>query len=113
MDDLRRLNASLEFVELKPLVGIYPDGVDTVLREGGASLSGGQAQRMGIARAIFNGGRFFVFDEATNALDRDSRPNSCKIESDRNISLLVISHHKDVLELCDRVYKLEDGGLTP
>ena len=115
VDDLRRLNASLEFAELKPLVGIYPDGVDTVLREGGASLSGGQAQRMGIARAIFNGGRFFVFDEATNALDREIQDQILvKLRNlDRNISLLVISHHKDVLELCDRVYKLEDGGLVP
>ena len=75
-------------------------------------MSGGQAQRLGNARSVFNGGLFFVFDEVTSALDGETR--DLVLESinslGNGISMLIISHQPEVLSSCSKIYCL-DGGL--
>lgn len=81
-----------------------PDKYDTVLGEKGSGLSEGQMQRLAVARAIYSGCPILLLDEATSALDGDTEAalmQSLKSMTDRTV--LLVSHRKEVLALCDRI----------
>jgi ATP-binding cassette subfamily B protein len=89
-------------------------GFDTVLDEGGTNISGGQRQRLGIARAIITDPKILVLDEATSALDPDTEAhfmqNLSKISSSRTV--LIISHRLSTLTRCDRIMVLDEGKIV-
>ncbi len=91
-----------------------PKGFDTVLGEGGNTISSGQAQRIAIARAIYKKSKVFVFDEPTANLDNDSikkfQETVRKLAED-NICIIV-SHEPSTIEICDKVYVLSEGNVT-
>jgi thiol reductant ABC exporter CydC subunit len=70
--DDERLRAVLRRVRLLPTVDTWPRGLDTVLGEGGALVSGGERQRLGLARMLLAGHRVLVLDEPTEHLDADT-----------------------------------------
>lgn len=80
----------------------------TKIGDNGSKLSGGQAQRISIARAIYKNKKILIMDEATSALDEKTEDEI--IKSLRNISsdmtLIIISHRKSILKLCDKIIKL-------
>ena len=84
-----------------------PDGLDTVLGEGGSGLSEGQGQRIAIARALLRPGKILLLDEATSALDPET--SRLFVENLRrhigNRSVLFITHQPHVAALCD--YRVE------
>lgn len=89
-------------------------GFDTVLDEGGGNISGGQRQRLGIARAIITDPKILILDEATSALDPDTEAhfmqNLAKISSNRTV--LIISHRLSTLTKCDRIIVLDQGRIA-
>ncbi|KAL7550580.1 hypothetical protein ACHAWF_013798 [Thalassiosira exigua] len=96
-----------------------PDQYDTIVGERGASISGGQKQRLCIARALLTKPRILALDEGTSALDGPTEQDFLRrlrdlLESkESNISAVVfITHKKSVLEACDRVAVLSDGRIT-
>lgn len=88
-----------------------PEGVDTIIGERGIRLSGGQAQRISVARALYKNPHTLIFDEATSALDGAAEQviqqtiNSLK----GNVTLIVVAHRLSTVESCDHLYWLDQG----
>jgi len=89
----------------------FPDGYATVVGENGATVSGGQKQRLEIARALLKGADVVLFDEATSALDKNNldKINDLMLELGKTKIVLVIAHRLGVMRKCDKVAVL-DGG---
>lgn len=86
------------------------DKWDTIVGENGSRLSGGQVQRLTIARAIYNKPKLLILDEATSALDEDTEKEILKnlINFKPKMTILIISHNKNILELCDEIYEIKN-----
>lgn len=106
----RNLNESIKLAQLDKLISGLPKGVNTFVGDRGTRLSGGQVQRIGIARAIFNNSQVLIFDEATSALDIETEKNLVsdiyKLKAEK--TLIIISHRLSILEHCDRIYTIKD-----
>lgn len=88
-----------------------PDGVDTVIGERGIRLSGGQVQRVSIARALYENPQMVIFDEATSALDGATEQAIQRtIEKLRDhMTLVLVAHRLSTVQRCDYLYWI-DGG---
>ncbi len=105
--------AALVQAGLGPLVATLPDGVHTVVGDGGRRLSAGEAQRLGLARAFLSGAPLVVLDEPTAHLDAAT---AAAIEAKlvrlcRARTALVIAHDPGLAALADRTVELRDGRL--
>ncbi len=109
----KKLDDALINSNLKDFVMSLVDKENTMVGENSSKLSGGQVQRIGIARALFNNPDFIIFDESTNSLDGISENNIMKfVYSLRNQkTALVISHKKEILNLCDKIFKVEKNEI--
>ncbi|GCL58836.1 ABC transporter ATP-binding protein [Microcystis aeruginosa] len=91
-----------------------PRGYQTYINEGGTGLSGGQRQKIAIARAIFSDPKILIFDEATSALDSESeyliQEALQKIMRDRTV--LIIAHRLSTVRAADRIFFLEKGQIV-
>jgi subfamily B ATP-binding cassette protein HlyB/CyaB len=91
-----------------------PHAYDTIIGERGASLSGGQCQRMAIARALLANPRILIFDEATSALDYESeqiiQENMRRIAAGRTV--IVIAHRLSTVRGADRIITIDRGRLV-
>ena len=109
-----KINETLKKVNLLSFIKSLPDQENTIVGENAASLSGGQTQRIGIARALFNNPEFLIFDESTNSLDLLNEKEIMKfIYSLKGIkTILIISHDIKVLENCDKIFEIKDKKIT-
>ena len=84
--------------------------VDDILSESALNVSGGQAQRIGVARALYNSDGFLIFDEAFNNLDDNNINIIAEIINELKINhtILIISHINNPLRICDEIYVLEN-----
>ncbi|MCR4774758.1 MAG: ABC transporter ATP-binding protein/permease [Saccharofermentans sp.] len=91
-----------------------PDGFDTVIGEGGASLSGGEQQRISIARCILKDSPIVILDEATASVDADNERaiQDAISELCRNKTLLVIAHRLRTIRDADQILVVSDGKIT-
>lgn len=91
-------------------------GIETVIGEGGLKLSGGEKQRLSIARALLRKPRLLIFDEATSALDsltEEEISNTIKeISKDGEQISILIAHRLSTIMHSDRIYVLEQGGMA-
>ncbi|HML88616.1 MAG TPA: type I secretion system permease/ATPase [Methylomusa anaerophila] len=91
-----------------------PEGYDTKVGERGASLSGGQCQRIAIARALLTNPKILIFDEATSALDYESEriimENLEQIAAGR--TMLMIAHRLSTVRRCDSIIVIEEGRIV-
>lgn len=112
--DWRRLNHVLDVVQLSDLVKELPDGVSSHMGERGARVSGGQIQRLGIARALYRNRPILVLDEATSALDVETEERIIRAlhEDAKDRTILIIAHRYLSLRNCDRIYRLENGRVA-
>lgn len=87
--------------------------LDTLVDENGANFSGGQLQRLVLARTLLKKPEIVILDECTSALDKDNENKLLKnlINSDFLKTLIIISHRKEVLHFCDKILKVSDGNL--
>ncbi|SHM63692.1 ABC transporter ATP-binding protein [Ruminococcus flavefaciens] len=91
-----------------------PDGFDTVIGEGGASLSGGQAQRLSIARCILKDSPIVILDEATASVDADNESYIQQAISElcKGKTLLVIAHRLNTIVGADNIMVIKDGQIA-
>ena len=101
----------LRKAELLEFVENLPDGIHSSLGSQADSLSGGQAQRLGLARALYPQPRFVILDEATSALDASTEASIA--ESIRNIgsetTVLVVAHRLSTIQHADVVFVIDEG----
>lgn len=77
------------------------------------TISGGQKQRLGIARALFRNPEILVLDEITNSLDKKMENEIIDtIYKIQNKTIILVTHNEDMLHGCDQVITIEDGSIV-
>lgn len=108
---MKAVNEVIEAVGLKADIDQMPMGVQTVLSESGNTISGGQQQRILIARAIMNKPQVLFFDEATSALDNLTQAKVCQSLDDMHVTRVVIGHRLSTIQNCDRILVFNNGQI--
>ncbi len=91
------------------IIESLPEGLDTVLGEGGAGLSEGQIQRLAVARAICSGAPILLLDEATSALDEKTENDMLdNIMKENNKTCIIISHKECALKKCNTCIRINE-----
>ena len=106
----KKLNDALINSKLQQFVDNLPNKVNTVVGEGAAKLSGGQIQRIGIARALFNNPDFIIFDESTSSLDENNEKKIIEFiySLKGKKTVMIISHKREILRNCDQIYEVKN-----
>jgi ATP-binding cassette, subfamily B, bacterial HlyB/CyaB len=111
---LERVIAAATLAGAHEFILELPHGYDTIIGERGASLSGGQCQRIAIARALLGNPCILIFDEATSALDYESeriiQENMRRIAAGRTV--IVIAHRLSTVRGADRIVTIDRGRLV-
>lgn len=113
-EDSERLHKALAQANLASFIRGLPNGVDTDLGEHHDSMSGGQLQRIALARALFHKPRLLVLDEYTSALDRRNEKLVTRsiVEMLDRTTVIVVSHRPETLSLAHQIHLLEGGKIT-
>lgn len=112
--DMARLNEAIELADLKDLISSLELGPNTNMGVHGDGFSGGQLQRIGIARALYSKPGFLVLDEATSALDAESEffvSNTLR-KLKGNVTVVTIAHRLSTIKEADVVFFIEDGRVV-
>ena len=102
---------ALEIAQAKDFVSEKEGQLDAEVQAGGRNFSGGQKQRLSIARAVLHQASFLILDDATSALDTITESNLLKAVQDNlpNTSLILISQRTSTLKISDQILLLEKG----
>jgi ABC-type dipeptide/oligopeptide/nickel transport system ATPase component len=100
--------------DLEKVLENLPLKENTIIGERGSKFSGGQQQRMGIARALYKRPEILILDEATSSLDERSENEILHtINNLKNkLTIIIVAHKKSVLDFCDTIYEIKDGKLN-
>lgn len=105
-----KIQKILKKVDLYNFVNNLKDGINTNIGERGSKISGGQLQRIGIARALYKDPLILIFDESTSSLDINTEKEI--LNSIYNLSnettLILVSHRFETLSRCDKIINIED-----
>ena len=113
LPDSNLLNSAASKAQILNFVNASPDGFNSKVGENGALLSGGQIQRIGIARALYKNSGVIIFDEPTSALDRETEIKILDTiySLPKEYTIFIISHNQDAIKDCDILLKLDEGKL--
>ena len=111
--NIERLNSVISDSELDKLVNKHPKKLNYIISEAGKNFSGGEKQRLTIARALYRNSEIIVFDEATSSLDNLTEKKILtklkKYKKDKTI--FMITHKVKNLDICDKIYFVNNGKL--
>lgn len=109
-----KIDKIIESANLKKWIDSLPEGLDTYLGDRADELSGGQAQRIAIARAMFKDAKILLLDEPTSALDGENAASVLEAISHFTADKTVVhvTHRKEHLEGYDRIYLMGNGKLS-
>lgn len=113
--DHERLLQAICNAQLENVVAQLPHGLDEQLGERGIRLSGGQCQRIAIARALYKDAQLLILDEATSSLDAQTEQDvlqSLEILKGK-ITVISVAHREAALKLCDERYIVDKGMVLP
>jgi ABC-type multidrug transport system fused ATPase/permease subunit len=108
------LENALRLSHLTEFVSSLPEGIDTPIGKRRDELSGGQLQRIGLARALYSSPSLIVMDEATSALDAQSEDEINKALDDMRgkVTVVLIAHRLNTVQRSDTVFLIEEGAIT-
>lgn len=116
------VRAAAKAAGIDEFISSLPAGYDTIIGDGGVGLSGGQAQRVVIARALIRRPRVLILDEATSSLDVESatviKKTVSKLMAMRDarrgggLTVIIIAHAKEMMEVADRVVVVDQGTVV-
>ena len=106
--DIKKVNHLIEYLELDKVISQFPKGINTKLGEQGLKFSGGQRQKIAIARALYLERKILIFDESTSSLDTTNEKLIFdlinKIKKDKIV--IFISHRPSIYSFADNVYEI-------
>ena len=112
--DNNLVKQAVEKANLNEFLNSLPNGLETIVGEKGINISGGQQQRIGIARALYRDPEILILDEATSSLDQLTEKKI--IESIELLkgkkTLIVITHRLYTVESCDKIFFIDKGQIT-
>ena len=111
--NIEKFNKAIEQAELKEFIDSFPDREKTIVGDQGIRISGGQKQRLGLARSLYEEKTFLAFDEATSAIDNETEYNilkTLKKIKEKKI-IVIIAHRETTINTCDAVLYLPSGKL--
>ena len=111
--DINLLHRSIKMAELDQFIYNLPQGIETMVGERGARISGGELQRIGIARALYRNPKILILDEATSSLDAINEKKIMNtIESIKKGKIVIlISHRQSIIEYCTKIIEIESGRI--
>jgi ATP-binding cassette, subfamily B, bacterial PglK len=112
--DREKVRAALEGAQLLEFIENRDGGLDGLIGERGMSFSGGQRQRMGIARALYTDPRVLVMDEATSALDNTTEEaiNASIRDLHGKVTVILVAHRLSTILHADVIHYMADGGIV-
>lgn len=112
--DEHALRRAITLAQLDDFIGELTEGVDSLIGQHGDSLSGGQAQRLGLARALYTWPKLIVLDEATSALDAETEAGiATSLDKLRGkTTVLVVAHRLSTVQNADRVFVIDGGKIA-
>ena len=104
---------ALELVKLKEFCENLEKNIDTIIGENALKLSGGQAQRLGLARIFYFNPEIIIFDESTNSLDETTEDQILKIinKIHSNKIKIMITHRTNPLKFCNKVFQIDNSKI--
>jgi len=112
--DIPRIHEVIKLAQLDTFVGDLPDGINTIVGERGVQLSGGQCQRIGIARSLYIDSNILFLDEATSSLDGVTE--SFIMDSINNLqgkkTIVIVAHRLTTVKNCDTIFYLDSGKIV-
>ncbi|GFF98744.1 ABC a-pheromone efflux pump AtrD [Aspergillus lentulus] len=115
--ELHNVRAAAQAAGIDDFIVSLPDGYSTAIGDGGVGLSGGQAQRLVIARALVRRPQMLILDEATSSLDPESakviRQTVQRLVSARSgLTVIIITHAREMMEIADNIVVLQQGSIV-
>ena len=112
--DHNRVRNAAKRAQIADFIESGSDGYDAFVGERGVRLSGGQCQRIGIARALYKNASVLVFDEATSALDDQTEQAVMRTIADLSgdLTLFIIAHRLTTLRNCTQIVELKSGVVS-
>lgn len=112
--DHERVQQVARLAQIHQIVETWPEKYQTEVGERGIRISGGERQRIGIARALYKQAKVIILDEATSALDSHTeRAVMRSIEAlDPDLTILMVAHRVSTLQNCDLIVEIENGHIS-
>ena len=109
-----KFEEAIKFSNLDKFIRNLPNGINTIVGENGTQISGGQIQRISIARALYNSPEILVFDEATNSLDENTEKNIINeiLSLKDKCTIFLVTHNKKLTANCDEKYLVDKKNIT-
>jgi ABC-type multidrug transport system fused ATPase/permease subunit len=107
----KKISKIIKLIKLNSLINKLPKGLDTIVGDDGTKLSGGQIQRIGIARALYFDRKLLICDEITNSLDSVSENSVINSLKSINKTIIMISHKRKNLNFCSKIYEIKKNKL--
>ena len=109
--DYEKLYEAIKISQLEEFLETTKSGIETIVGERGSKLSGGQCQRIGIARALYRGSKILFLDEATSALDSVTEKKILSsLFSKKELTIIMVTHRRTYFSKVDRVVELKNGS---
>jgi len=112
--DVKNVESALRKAKLLDFVNHLEGGMETIIGERGVKISGGQRQRLALARAFYHDRSVLIMDESTSALDEEvEREVINEIRQlKREKTIIIIAHRMSTIQYCDKVYRVDKGRVV-